>query len=243
MHNDTVPVSFPAHALARWQAASTPIGIGELLGAARSLGVIVPHPDDETLGCGGLIAAAAAHGLTVTVTFLTDGGASHPESTTWPPDRLALRRQHEAACAVATLTEGNGQIVFAAAPDGRLADHPGAGDVVPLADLFVTCWHGDPHPDHVAAFAIARTVAARFSAPLLAFPLWVLTTDAPVPGGIIHRLDVSPYLDRKRRALAAHSSQLGFPEAGVPGFVLDSMLQRLFVRPDELFARVDGSKG
>ena len=244
MHNDPASASFPAPAafatpaLAQWHAAATPTGIAALFGDITTLGVIVPHPDDETLGCGGLIAAAAARGVAVTVTFLTDGGASHPGSVAWPPARLARRRQDEAARAVAILTDGNGCVVFAGAPDGGLADHPASGDVVPAADLFVTCWHGDPHADHVAAFAIAATVAARHAVPLLAFPLWVLTTDSAVPDGIIHRIDVSAHLARKRAALAAHTSQLGFPEAGVDGFVLDAVLQRLFVRPDELFARI-----
>lgn len=238
MHNDPAPCAFPANSLQRWHDAATPIGIAGLLGDIRRLGVIVPHPDDETLGCGGLIAAAVAHGVAVTVTILTDGAASHPGSTAWPPARLAPRRANEARDAVAILTEGHGDLVFAGAPDGGLADHPEAADAVPAADVFVTCWHGDPHADHVAAYAIAAAVARRNAAPLLAFPLWVLTTDRPVPDAVIHRIDVSAHLVRKRSALASHTSQLGFPEAGVAGFVLDRPLQALFVRADELFVQV-----
>src|SRR5687767_6864064 len=38
--------------------------------------VVAPHPDDETLGCGGTIAKHAAAGDQVEVLIITDGGAS-----------------------------------------------------------------------------------------------------------------------------------------------------------------------
>lgn len=236
--NDPTPASFPVSALERWHAAALPMTPSGLLGNARSLGVIVPHPDDETLGCGGLIAAAAALGVAVSVSFLTDGSASHPGSIDWPPVRLAIRRREEAQAAVARLTAGRGRCIFADAPDGRLAAHPGSATAIPAADLFVTCWKGDPHPDHVAAFAIAETVARRCAAPLLAFPLWTLTTDAPVPALEVHRIDVTAHLGTKRRALAAHRSQLGELVTDERGFVIDRHLQRLFLREDELFISV-----
>lgn len=235
MVNDCPGETFRDPILARWYAASQPVEIAALLGGAQSLGVIVPHADDETLGCGGLIAAASARGVEVTVTILTDGAASHPESRDWPPARLARQRQREAAAAVARL--GNASLVFAGAPDGRLSEHPDAGAAIRRADLFVTCWRDDPHPDHRAAWFIARAAAARWGVPLLAFPLWVLTTSIPVPPLPLLRLDITPDLPAKRAALAEHRSQLGGLVNDTPGFVLDADLQRLFVRRDELFLR------
>lgn len=241
MSNDPALLAFPdadhcgshAAALVRWQAAARAVDAAAVLGPARSLGVIVPHPDDEALGCGGLIVAALERGLAVTITILTDGAASHPGSADWPPARLARLRRHEARAAAARL--GNVRLVFADAPDGQLGDHHGTGLLVPPADLFVTCWRGDPHPDHRAAWFIARAVADRWNAPLLAFPLWVLTTPAAVPDLPLLRLDITPHLPRKRAALAEHRSQLGDVVADVRGFVLDDDLQLLFVRCDEMF--------
>ena len=238
MFNDRAGPSFPPRTLDRWHNASVPVSAAALLGRTRTLGVIVPHADDETLGCGGLIAAAADRGIHVIVTVLTDGSASHPGSAEWPPARLARRRQREVRAAVAALTNGRGTLAFADAPDGQLADHPAAALAVPPADLFVTCWRDDPHPDHAAAFAIADAVARRHTRPLLAFPLWALDVDGPVPDMPIHRLDVSAQLPRKHAALAAHASQLGALIRDVDGFVIDEALQRLFVRPDELFVQL-----
>ncbi|WP_439534012.1 PIG-L deacetylase family protein [Polymorphobacter sp.] len=235
MSNGESPQSFHHSGLARWHAASRPTDLAALLGTTRTIGIVVPHPDDETLGCGGLVAAAAALGLDVTVTLLTDGDASHPGSRAWPPARLARRRRQEAIEAVAGLTGGAGRVVFAGASDGQLADRPDTARLVPPADLYVTCWRDDPHPDHRAAYGIAETVARSRGVPLLAFPLWVLDTAIAVPDLPLYRLDVSPQLALKRRALTAHSSQLGALD--IPGFVLDENLQRLFVRSDELYLR------
>jgi LmbE family N-acetylglucosaminyl deacetylase len=226
----------PDDALARWHAAARPAA--DLFAGVRTISVIVPHADDETLGCGGLIAQAAARGIAVTVTILTDGAASHPGSRDWPPRRLAQRRRKEARAAVARLTDGRGTVLFGDAPDGALADHGVAPATIAPADLFVTCWQGDPHPDHRAAYGIACAAAARSNATLLAFPLWVLTTDCPVPAHDIVRIDVSAQLARKRAALAEHRSQLGLLVTDVAGFVLDASLTAHFVRADELFVIV-----
>ncbi len=58
----------------------------DFLRTASALIVIAPHPDDDVLGCGALIARASMH-LPVRVIYLTDGSASHENSPTYPPDR------------------------------------------------------------------------------------------------------------------------------------------------------------
>ena len=59
------------------------------LAGTGSVVVVAPHPDDETLGAGGLIAAAAAVGVPVHVLLLTRGERSHPDSPTTTPEALA----------------------------------------------------------------------------------------------------------------------------------------------------------
>src|SRR5580692_8282234 len=56
---------------------------------AGPLVVVAPHPDDETLGAGGLIHTwAARHGLPVVIVSVTDGEAACPEI----PNLAAVRR-------------------------------------------------------------------------------------------------------------------------------------------------------
>ena len=57
--------------------------------------VLGAHPDDEVLGAGGIMAAAAQAGIEVVVVCMSDGRASHPGSPTLSPDQLADRRHIE----------------------------------------------------------------------------------------------------------------------------------------------------
>ena len=51
--------------------------------------VVAPHPDDEVLSVGGLLAQLADIGARIEVIAVTDGTASHDGSTEWPAERLA----------------------------------------------------------------------------------------------------------------------------------------------------------
>ena len=78
----------------------------EFFADVAHLVVVSAHPDDETLGCGGLIARATARGETVHTLFVTDGGASHLNSRAWPRARLGARREAEAEEALRRLGAG-----------------------------------------------------------------------------------------------------------------------------------------
>src|ERR1700742_5149972 len=80
-----------------------PIGrLDDVIGSGTCL-VLAPHPDDESLGCGGLIAACVAAGRDPLVAVLTDGTGSHPGSLAFPPDRLRTLRAQEVRAAVGHL--------------------------------------------------------------------------------------------------------------------------------------------
>ena len=76
--------------VARWQ----PLGGGRVL-------VVAPHPDDETLGCGGTLVKHRRAGDLVRVVQVTDGRASRAGGL--GPDEMAARRQNEACRAMAAL--------------------------------------------------------------------------------------------------------------------------------------------
>lgn len=196
------------------------IPLSELVGLGPIL-VLTPHPDDESLGCGGLIAACRNAAVTVEVALLTDGSGSHPGSRTYPPATLAKVREMELRSALAELGVENERLHLlgwpdAAAPaDGtdfdlacqQLTDLIGATHA---ATLFAS-WSADPHCDHLAAARIAAEAARRTGILVFYYPVWgwTLPEDALVEPGNVWRFDVSEFLERKRRAVLCHRSQLG----------------------------------
>jgi LmbE family N-acetylglucosaminyl deacetylase len=85
---------------------------------------VAPHPDDETLGCGGLISLLAQNGAAFYIVFVTDGSASHRNSTAWPTARLAAQREQEARNALVCLGIAHAPHLFLRLPD---VDMPGPG--------------------------------------------------------------------------------------------------------------------
>src|SRR5262245_59164913 len=87
--------------------------------------VIAPHPDDETLGCGGTIKLLTNAGARVDVLYTTRGenGLFSPELAA-PEERqqLAERRTREAEAACKLL--GVSHIDFLPGHDGLVADEP-----------------------------------------------------------------------------------------------------------------------
>lgn len=61
----------------RWRSWSRVFPPLELAGCRR-LVVVAPHPDDEVLGVGGLMATAVGAGVELDIVAVTDGDASHP---------------------------------------------------------------------------------------------------------------------------------------------------------------------
>jgi len=153
------------------------------LRALSPIVVIAPHPDDETLGCGGLLAAASRLGLQPRVIYLTDGGASHVGSAAWPRARLVEARRAEALAALSHLGVGAAATLFLDWPDAK--PHPrGSADYLASLER-VTAWAGETAPrgllapwqaeahcDHRAASDLADDLAERFGARRLDYLVW-----------------------------------------------------------------------
>jgi hypothetical protein len=93
-----------------WRAL--PIGdLTEVIGAGNCL-VLAPHPDDESLGCGGLIARCCIESRPPVVVILTDGSGSHPGSQDYPPQKLAALREQEVARATQALGLPTERLMF-----------------------------------------------------------------------------------------------------------------------------------
>ncbi|MCY7289625.1 MAG: bifunctional PIG-L family deacetylase/class I SAM-dependent methyltransferase [Cryobacterium sp.] len=199
-----------------------------LVDGLRRLVVVAAHPDDETLGAGGLIASVGRAGVPVTVVVLTNGEASHPGSSTHDKGQLAALRRVEVTVAVAALAPGT-RVRLLDLPDGSLAGHreeasraisTEIGDEGPGIWL-VAPWRLDGHPDHAAAAEAARHAARGRGVRLFEYPIWAWHWSMPGDpvwlAGVMRTFDLAPE-DRRRksRAMAVHRSQVQ-PLSGLPG--------------------------
>lgn len=223
-------------------------GLDTIVGSGRCL-ILAPHPDDESLGCGGLIAACVAAGKPPVVAILTDGTGSHPGSNAYPPKRLRGLREAEAQAAVHRLGLKPDRLIFLNEQD-TAAPHDGpefdavvsrvAALIEPDCTTILAPWRHDPHCDHEAASLIADQVARARGIRHIAYPVWgwLLPGDASVPGSAAPgwRLDISRFLPAKRAAIQAHRSQYGGLITDDPsGFTLPSGLLSVFDSPYETF--------
>jgi LmbE family N-acetylglucosaminyl deacetylase len=212
--------------------------------------ILAPHPDDESLGCGGLIAAATARGTPPVIVCVTDGAASHPGSTAYPPARLASLRQDEMRTACALLGVHAGRVHFlglpdAAAPRSGAAFNHAISRIVALIrhhdvkNVFAP-WPHDPHIDHETAAAMAAAAASQSNTGLRYYPVWgwLLPEHHDLPDAAMRglRLDITPYMAAKRAAIAAHASQYTDLITDSPeGFRLPPALLAVFDHPYEVF--------
>lgn len=85
----------------------------------RSAIVFAPHPDDETLGCGGTIIKKKKAGAKVKIFFMTDGQRSHPHLIS--EKELKSIRTNEAIAASRMLGVEKNDAVFLDFEDGKLS--------------------------------------------------------------------------------------------------------------------------
>lgn len=182
--------------------------------------VVVPHPDDEAVMFGGLLAHLARRGADLTVVAVTDGGAAYPDVV--DRRRLESIRRVEQTAAVDALGLDIARTVRLGVADGEVgsAEHHVAERVERLLDahdraLVIAPWVFDHHADHEACGRAARSAVVRVretgrSVVLAGGLFWSLLRD-PAPVGLdlcAVRL-ATQELDAKRAAIECHRSQVG----------------------------------
>jgi LmbE family N-acetylglucosaminyl deacetylase len=181
------------------------------LEGSRSVLAVVAHPDDETLAMGATLACLAADGVATHVLSLSEGEAALDQLGLDEPE-LGKRRMAELVDACAEL--GADCAENRCWPDGRLSEHlDEATDEVRrvaeavAADVVLTLWRHDPHPDHEAAATIARRAAGGRR--VVEMPLWAVHwTDPATIHAELRRIAVDGAARQaKARALASYPSQ------------------------------------
>jgi LmbE family N-acetylglucosaminyl deacetylase len=97
--------------------------------------VISPHPDDESLGCGGMIALRKSIGSQVKVIFLTNGEASHRGCCNTSGEVISARRRQHALEALSVLGVDEKDIYWLGLPDSKIPGKDGLGFEDAVNDL------------------------------------------------------------------------------------------------------------
>lgn len=204
---------------------------------ALPLIVVAPHPDDETLGAGGLIHTwATVCNLPVTIVSVTDGEAARPDVA-----GLAAMRRRELGVACQDLApEGGIDIVYLGLPDGHVNQHSKAliaaiERVIAGEATIVAPFERDGHPDYNATSDAAREVAQRHGVLLAQYPIWAWyqMTPAIFNARRLGRFMLSPAAQRaKQSAIHRFESQLSDRPGGA---IVPAQALEYFARPYEMF--------
>jgi len=199
--------------------------------AARIL-VVAPHPDDETLGCGGTLARKAAAGCDVFIAVLTDGSGlfTHALKITRDPSptEVSELRKDETRRAIAILGLRQDRLFFFDFKDGTLDAN---SDVA--ADRLARLWREinpgevyctskyEGHKDHVATERIVREARARAGSSANVMHYITTLAYGTSLGDVAEEvvmLDIIDVLPLKRRAVAQFHCHLGIvsPQQRVP---------------------------
>jgi LmbE family N-acetylglucosaminyl deacetylase len=227
------------------------LALRDILAGDAPLVVIAPHPDDESLGCGALLAHAFA-GRGAHVICVTDGSASHPNSRVWSASLLADQRWAELVRAVQALGGTAQNITWLGLPDAGLSAIDPDILCTRLLSAILDCGGRhvfapamlDHHADHKAVAQCAtRLQQVRPDLAFYAYPVWSRwdTQDFPATAAAFNPFFLFPgrFAGAKRAAVDAHQSQLGMIVSDDPaGFTLDPAFIKMFVTQPEIFWRM-----
>jgi len=222
--------------------------------------VFSPHPDDETLACGGTIAKTVHQGNEVYVVTMTDGRNSHRfvlhiDKDPTPEEISAIRRS-EARQAAEILGVKQDNLVFLDFEDGSLSHNISEAkarvrDI--LANLnpnmiFIPSEY-DIQKDHRATNMIVSLALKELALQLAvyAYVVWpdsrklqrsLRTLLGALRPATVIRIDISDFIQIKKKAMSVYKSQstLLFPSQNKP--ILDEYTLANLMRPTECFSEV-----
>ncbi len=197
------------------------------LGGHDRVLVFAPHPDDESIACGGLLQVARAAGAAVRVIVLTDGD-NNPWPQRWierrwrigPAERArwGARRREEARAAMRVLDIAEADACFLGVPDLGLTDVLMRADPQIVESLrgmidefaptlLVLPALSDRHPDHSATHILLRLALARCQRTAPQLLTFAVHGQMPTQGGVAVGLSEG-CRSIKQAAILAHASQM-----------------------------------
>lgn len=126
--------------------------------------VIAPHPDDEIIGCAGLIQSLLQNGKQVDIILMTGGGSSHHGCCNIDEETLINARRRLTKDAAQIIGLSADRIHFLDYPDGSIStDNPETEKLLELItdlspDAIFVPHKGDGWSDHIMTGEIVRDI-------------------------------------------------------------------------------------
>lgn len=153
--------------------------------------IVSPHPDDEVIGCGGLISRLVEEGNSPYIVFMTGGGASHKTCCNLSEEEIIKNRRILTRESLGILGVKEDHIYELNFPDGKIPYPNDEGQVTnddpnifklksllstfqsPLSNLniFVPHW-GEGWPDHINTAKIIKAITPQ-NAQIWEYCVWM----------------------------------------------------------------------
>ena len=214
--------------------------IEELLPAGARAVIVAPHPDDEVLGCGGLMQMLGQQEIPMLLISVTAGTASNMGSHYWTPQRLSIARPLESGQALRRLGLEQSQYkwLHAGYPDTQVSLFEEELSQFLLGylqpnDVVFTTWRNDGNDDHDAVGRASARACSLVGAQLYELPIWAwhwpARESAVMPWQRARKVRLDTWtVARKLHAAHAYASQLvGDPQIGLPPMLAQILLERM----------------
>ena len=149
------------------------------LSLSENMVIIAPHPDDEVIGCAGLIQALVERGTPPHVIILTGGEGSHRGCCNTSAEDIMAARHQLTLKAASTLGLPESHIHCLNYPDGGVVlEHPATENLRELLTqlspkaLFVP-HHGEGWSDHLQAAEITKHLMTGKDASIYEYCVWM----------------------------------------------------------------------
>jgi len=221
-------------------------GLNLQLFQSKRVVIVAPHPDDEVLGCGGLMQQLVKENCHIIIVAVSNGTQSHPHSTKYSPDQLNDLRPQETLAALDSLgVSDHSERIALNLMDGQihLQTHQlnqALSRIVQPEDILICSYEFDGHPDHEAVGKTVQVFAKAHQLLCLHVLIWAWHWAEPLDP----RIDWSKakayaltenQLIKKHQALMQFKTQIEADESTGNSAVLSSSAISRLLMPYEVY--------
>ena len=201
--------------------------------------IFAPHPDDEIIGCGGLLQQLTANGNPIVLIHVTNGTQSHPNSTIYTQEKLNTIRPQESVQALEILGVAH-QVTTVALnlADGEVFAqqeqfYQKLSTIIQADDILITTFMRDGHPDHEATGQVVASFAKQHHLACYQVLIWAWhwakPADNRIPWHCAMRVDLTTeQLQRKIEAITCFESQITIDDStGSPPILSAQAIARI----------------